>query len=522
MNHDFIIVGAGSAGCVLAARLSEDPSNRVLLLEAGPPNTRREIAIPAAFPLLMRTEVDWNYASEPQESLGGRSVYHPRGKTLGGSSSLNAQIFQRGHPEDFNAWAARGNTGWDFASVLPYFKKLEHNERGPSEWHGTGGPVHVSDLRAPNRLTHAFIEAASGAGLAKNADFNGDTMDGVGLVQVTQKRGRRWSTADAYLSPARGRSNLTVLTGAHATRVLIEQGRAIGVEARHDGETKQFHADQEVILCGGAFNSPQLLMLSGVGDSEHLRNSGVEPVHELPGVGQNLQDHAMVGPRYACRRPITLLTATSFRNLLQYMLFRKGALTSNIAEAIGFVRTSPDLPAPDLEIIFAPVYYDVDNPPTVHGFTIGTVALQPKSVGAVTLRSADPFDKPHIQLNYLSDPEGEDLRVLCHGVRLAHDIASSPPLAEFRGDTLIPNGPLDTNEQIQRFVRGYVETVYHPVGTCRMGTDDEAVVDPELRVRGLDGLRVVDASVMPSIVRAHPNAAIIMIAEKAVDLIAGH
>jgi choline dehydrogenase len=520
-TYDYVIVGAGSAGCVLANRLSADPSTRVLLLEAGPPDHKREIAIPAAFPTLMRSVVDWNYVTEPQEALYGREIYHPRGKTLGGSSAINAQVHQRGHPADFDGWASLGNAGWAYADVLPYFRRSEHNERGESDTRGTGGPLNVSDLRDPNPLAQAFVAAAVELGIPRTADFNGGRFDGVGLAQVTQKRGRRWSAADAYLRPAKRRSNLTVLTGAHATRIILEGTRAVGVECVRDSVPQMILSDREVVLCGGALNSPQLLMLSGIGDVDRLRAVGITATHDLPGVGQNLQDHPMVVVKYASRLPVSLLTAGSFGNLLRYILFRQGPLTSNVAEALAFVRSSPDLPAPDLELVCAPVFYDVMSPPTVHAFSIGAVALQPKSVGFVALRSGDPFAKPILQLAYLTDAEGEDLRVLVEGVRLARRIAMAPPLAPYRAESLVPRGPMDTDEHIHRFVREHVETIYHPVGTCRMGTDRTAVVDPELRVRGLEGLRVVDASVMPRIVRAHPNAAIIMIAERAADLIRG-
>jgi choline dehydrogenase len=519
--HDYVIVGAGSAGCVLANRLSADASVRVLLLEAGPPDRKREIAIPAAFSTLMRSEVDWNVTTAPQDALGGREVYHPRGKTLGGSSSINAQIYQRGHPADFDGWAAAGARGWSHADVLPYFERAEHDDRAAAKGRGEGGPVRVSGLRSPNAMSHAFVAAAEEAGIPPNADFNGARLDGVGMPRVTQKRGRRWSAADAYLRPAVRRPNLAVVTGARARRVVLDGTRASGVEYLRDGAVETAPVTREVLLCGGAFHSPQLLMLSGIGPAGSLEAVGIAPRHDLPGVGQNLQDHPLVVAKWACRRPISMLTAASAGNLLRYVLFRTGPLTSCVAEALAFVRSRPDLPAPDIEIVFAPVFYDVASPPTVHAFSVGAVALQPKSVGFVALRSGDPLAAPVVQPAYLTDAGGEDLRVLSYGLRLAQRIVMASALADHRGEALVPSRPLDTDDEVSTFVRDRLETIYHPVGTCRMGEDTLAVVDPDLRVRGLDGLRVADASVMPRIVCGHPNAAVLMIAEKAADIIRG-
>jgi choline dehydrogenase len=517
--HDFVIAGAGSAGCVLANRLSADPGNRVLLLEAGPPNTRREIAIPAAFPTLFRSDCDWAYTTEPQPHLGGRTVFWPRGKTLGGCSSINAQIYQRGHRFDFDHWAGLGNRGWGFDDVLPYFQRAECGQAGGPC--GTTGPLHVSALRDPNPLSLSFIQAAVAAGLPPNDDFNGPDLDGVGLVHVTQKRGRRWSSADAYLRPAIRRPNLTVLTGARATCVLFEGKRAVGLQYLHASQAHTARARREVILCGGAVNSPQLLLLSGVGPADELKRHGIVPVHDLPGVGQNLQDHPMVVLLFRSRRPVSLASAGSLLNRLRYLLLRRGPLTSNVGEALAFVHSRPDLPAPDLELIFAPVLY-LDQggvAPREHGFGVGVVALQPRSVGWISLRSAGPLEPPLIQPNYLGDPAGEDLRVLAHGAHLARRIVRLGPLEPYCGDELGGDGRPLGETAVEDHVRAVVQTVYHPVGTCKMGTDDAAVVDAQLRVRGVDGLRVVDASVMPVIVRGHTQAATVMIAEKASDLI---
>lgn len=518
--YDYVIAGAGAAGCVLANRLSADPGTRVLLLEAGPGDRRREIAVPAAFPKLFRTDVDWAYDTEPQEHLGGRRVYWPRGKTLGGSSSLNAQVYQRGHPSDFDEWAAQGNAGWGFAEVLPYFKRSENSCRGACAFRGTGGPLEISELRHTNPLTRAFLEAAVAAGIPRNDDVNGATMEGVGLAQVTQRRGRRWSCADAYLRPVLRRENLTVLTGAHATRVLFEGTRAVGVAYTCGGRQETARAGREVILSGGAVNSPQLLLLSGVGPAAELKRLGISVVYDLPGVGQNLQDHPMAVVRCACHRPISLASAETLGNFLRYLLFGSGPLTSNVAEGLAFVRSDPTVAAPDLELIFAPVLYLNEGleAPRNHGFSFGVVLLAPHSRGHITLRSTNPADPPSIQPNYLGDPGGEDLRRLAAGVEVARRVAASKPLASHAGPELGADGRPQLEDAVS-LVRGRMQTVYHPVGTCKMGTDHLAVVDPHLRVRGVTGLRVVDASVMPTIVRAHTMAATVMIAEKASDLI---
>ena len=519
-EFDVVVVGAGSAGCALAGRLTEDPSLRVLLLEAGGSDDVLEVQVPAALYKVWRTRRDWNYATDPQPGLGGRELFWPRGKLLGGSSSINAMIYIRGAAADYDEWARlTGDDGWSYANVLPLFRRGEDNSRGADEFHGTGGPLRVEDLRSPHRWTRAVVESAVAAGFPRNDDFNGARQEGVGTYQVTQKRGRRWSAADAYLKPALDRPNLTLRTGAQVTRVLLDGGRATGVEYLQDGRRHTAHAGSEVVLAGGAINSPQLLMLSGIGPADHLREVGVDVVSDLPGVGAGLQDHPLVPTIWHVRSGRSLTHGESPAGYAQWFAARRGPLTSNLAEAGLYTRSDESLPEPDLQYHFLPVKFwrQAEVDPDVDAFTAATVLVDVHSRGSVRLRSADPTWAPAIDAGYLTDER--DLAALVTGMERARDIASVGPLAGVLAEEWSPGGAVRSREALAAKARETLESLYHPVGSCRMGTDDAAVVDPQLRVHGIDGLRVVDASVMPTLVRGNTNAPTIMIAERASDLI---
>jgi choline dehydrogenase len=517
-----VIVGAGSAGCVLANRLSEDPAARVLLLEAGGRGRHPNVRIPAAFSKQFRTKLDWAFDSEPEPGCDGRSLFIPRGKSLGGSSSMNAMVYMRGRPIDFDAWRDAGCEGWGWDDVLPYFKRSENNSRGPSELHGTGGPLEITDQVLPNPVTERIVDAAEAVGIPKNPDFNSPEQDGVGLNQVTQKGGRRWSAADAYLPRAvRRRRNLRIVTGAQALGLVFDGDRAAGVRYRDaKGREHVARASREVILAAGAIGSPWLLQLSGIGPADHLREVGIEPRAELPGVGENLQDHPYIVCVWESELGGTLLDAEKPRELLNFLFRKSGLLTSNVAEGSLFTRTRPGLPAADLQFHFGPVFF-VDHGFTTHdrhAFSIVPILVTPKSRGHVRLKSADPLAKPAILGNHLTEPE--DIATLVAGVKLARRVAVAEPLAEVTGRELFPGPDVeDDDEAIEADIRRRVELTYHPVGTCRMGVGDDAVVDPELRVRGVEGLRVADASVMPLIPGGNTHASVVMIGEKASDLI---
>jgi choline dehydrogenase len=517
--YDYVVIGAGSAGCVVASRLTDDPNTTVLLLEAGGPDDREEIHIPVAFPQLFKTECDWGYYTEPEPHLHNRRLCWPRGKMLGGTSSHNAMVYIRGHRAIYDCWEALGNPGWGYATVLPYFKKSQHQERGASTYHGTCGPLNVADLRDANPLSSAFVDACVERGLPRNDDFNGAVQEGCGYYQVTQKEGRRCSTAVAFLRPAMARSNLNVHTHALATRILFEGTRAVGVAYRHNGDTHEGRVNREVILAGGALNSPQLLLLSGVGPAAQLAALDIPVVVDLPGVGANLQDHLSVILNYECILPITLATATSAAALLEYQHFPKGPLSSNVGEAGAFLKTRPQVPIPDLQLIFGPTWFMEHGfiQPGGHGFALVAVQLSPESRGNVRLRSRDPLDSPLIYANYLATTA--DMQVLVDGVKLLRSIAATKAFAPFVGREIWPGPQAQSEEDIREFIRTRAETLYHPVGSCKMGVDAMAVVDPQLRVRGTQGLRVVDASIMPLIVTGNTNAPTIMIGEMGADMI---
>ena len=521
-KFDYIVVGSGSAGGVIAARLSEDPSVSVLLLEAGGEDDADEIKIPAAFPALFKTKWDWNYQTVGQKTLNGRRADWPRMKALGGCSSMNAMIYIRGNSADYDEWRdAYGASGWGYDDVLPYFRKAEGNTRLSNEFHGTEGPLHVEDRRYTHELSQAWVESAVSSGLKRNDDFNGAEQEGAGLYQVTCKKGRRWSVADAYIRPAMDRPNFTVRTNSFATKILLDGNRAVGIAYRQGGQDHTVHANAEVIISGGAINSPQLLMLSGIGPGAHLREFGIDVAVESPGVGQNLQDHPVSGLLLYTKGTTDLAQYQTVGSLLKWKAAGRGPLSSNVAEAGAFFKSRDDLVAPDIQIHMAPSgFYDNGlREPVRHAVTIAPTLVKVKSTGHLRLRSADPTWHPEIDPAYFEDQS--DLDAMVAGYRRVLETIDQGPFAKFVAEPWIPASKNPGDDEIIAAIGQLAQTLYHPVGTCAMGTGDESVVDPELNVNGVEGLRVADASVMPRVPRGNTNAPTIMIGEKAADLIKG-
>ena len=527
MEADFVIVGAGSAGCVMAARLTEDPNTSVILLEAGGNDSNMWIHIPLGFGKTFADKrVNWCYETEPDPGAGGRKIYWPRGKVLGGSSSINGMVYIRGQHEDFDMWRQMGNTGWSSTDVLPYFKRAEHQTRGPDEFHATGGPLCVSDVQEGHPICEAFIKACNEAGYKRNDDFNGKDQDGVGYHQTTINNGRRCSTAVGYLHPAMKRPNLRVVTHAHTQKVVFEGKRATGVAYRQNGVDRVASARKEVILCAGAIGSPQILLLSGIGPQAHLAEMGIPVVHHLAGVGQNLQDHYSAAIKLKCTQPITVndVMQSNLRKIktgLDYIFFRKGALAAISATVALFARTRPELASPDVK--FSISTFSADRPQDgLHkwsGFTLIAYQLRPESRGEVALKTPNPADAPAMRPNYLAAEE--DRRVIVSGLKTGRQLLASQYMRGYVASEFKPGDGVRTDEELLEYARNNGSTVFHPTSTCKMGVDPMAVVDPELRVYGVEGLRVVDASAMPTVISGNTNAGAIMIAEKAADMIRG-
>lgn len=528
---DYIVIGAGSAGCVLASRLSEEKDRSVLLLEAGGDDSHYALRMPLAFlRAMMNPQFSWGYLSEPEPQLNGRRVPLPRGKVLGGSGSINGMFYMRGHSLDFETWRQMGCEGWGYADVLPYFKRMETSWRGAGKYHGDKGPLHVAAIDTSRLLHEPLFQTAVPAGFNTSDDIHGDVEEGFARGEVTiDRRGRRASTSWAYLHPVMGRKNLTVTLNALVTRVLIEKGRAVGVEYSREGRLHQVHANREVVLAGGTYNSPQLLMLSGIGPAEELRKVGIEPALDLPGVGRNLSEHPHIPVEFEATSAVTFLNELRFdrvvRSVIRWKLFGTGAFATQINSCNVIIRTRPDLPQPDVQLMCNPIrmdarlWFPIVAPVQEHRMTADVVVLHEKSRGWLTLRSANPQDAPRVQLNVFADRS--DFETAIRGIRAARKIYSTLPQATFVGRELRPGAELKSDAELEAYIRDVAQVTQHPVGTCSMGAGPDAVVDPQLRVRGIEGLRVADASIMPTVPGGNTNAAVIMVAEKASDLMLG-
>ena len=531
-TFDYIVVGAGSAGCVLADRLTASGRHRVLLLEAGGSDERFWVQVPIGYgKCFFDHGVNWMYRTEPEATLAGRSGYWPRGKLLGGSGAINAMVFVRGQPEDFDTWEALGNPGWGWRDVLPYFRKLEDSSRGETAWRGAGGPVTLADIRAEaHPLCEAFLRAGTEAGIPRSVDFNGETQEGVGYYEITVRDGRRVSTASAYLRPAMRRANLEVRTHAHATRIGFEGKRATSVTYARHGATHTVRATREILLCAGAINTPQLLQLSGVGPAAHLQASGIPIVHDSPGVGRHLQDHLCIDYLYRSRVPSLNEELRPWhgklRAGLRYLATRRGPLALSVNQAGGFMRSRPGLDRPNMQLYFSPLSYTrapkgkrpLMSPDPFPGFMLSAQPCRPESRGYLEIRSPDPFEAPRIEPNSLATEH--DLEELLEGARFLRTLAATPSLSAVIDEEMHPGPGVGTREQMVEDIRARCSSVFHPVSTCRMGPDPRgAVVDHRLRVHGLAGLRIVDASVFPAVTSGNTNAPVIMLAEKGADLV---
>jgi choline dehydrogenase-like flavoprotein len=525
-NYNYIVVGAGAAGCVVANRLSADPGVRVLLLEAGGPDSSPLIHMPVGFTKLTTPDVNWGFATVPQPELDNRRMHYPQGRVLGGSTAINAMIYIRGNRLDYEKWSELGNEGWGYDGVLPYYRKSENNERLVNEYHGVGGPLNVADQVQHNVLARAFVRAAQEVGIPYNPDLNGATQDGVSFYQVTQRRVRRESAATAYLRPALKRTNLKIVTRAIATKVIVKNGRAVGLTYLQHGKEQIAHAENEIVLSGGAVNSPKLLLLSGIGPADDLHALGIDVVHDLPGVGKNLQDHMDVYIAAESSQPVSYNGEDRWFKAIphgiQYLLYKTGPVTACVAEAGCFIRSSEDVRYPDIQIHCLPAYVVDHGRMRIkgHGVTINTCHLRPRSIGEVKLRSANPSDAPAINPNFVADPY--DWKISIDAFKWGRRILAAPSFRPYIKREYMPGADAQSEEAIRAYIRKWSKTDYHPVGSCKMGNDEMAVVDTQLRVRGIEGLRVIDASIMPTLISGNTQAPAIMIGEKgAAIMIAG-